>query len=52
MYLTLIKNVIPAKAGIQSRRRHRLPWIPAFAGMTGINVYLTPINAMTPINAN
>jgi hypothetical protein len=27
--------VIPAKAGIQSPKRHaRSPWIPAFAGMT------------------
>ncbi len=26
--------VIPAKAGIQGRRLRRLPWIPAFAGMT------------------
>ena len=26
--------VIPAKAGIQARGFRRLPWIPAFAGMT------------------
>jgi hypothetical protein len=26
--------VIPAKAGIQGRKIRRLPWIPAFAGMT------------------
>jgi hypothetical protein len=26
--------VIPAKAGIQGRKTRRLPWIPAFAGMT------------------
>ena len=30
------KLVIPAKAGIQGRRTiSRLPWTPAFAGVTG-----------------
>jgi N-dimethylarginine dimethylaminohydrolase len=29
--------VIPAKAGIQGPRPRRLPWIPAFAGMTEKN---------------
>src|SRR6266567_2447449 len=27
-------RVIPAKAGIQGPRHHRLPWTPAFAGVT------------------
>jgi hypothetical protein len=27
-------NVIPAKAGMQSKRRRLGNWIPAFAGMT------------------
>ena len=27
--------VIPAKAGIQDPRQQRLPWPPAFAGVTG-----------------
>jgi len=27
-------SVIPAKAGIQGHRALRLPWMPAFAGMT------------------
>src|SRR5262245_22911051 len=26
--------VTPAKAGVQGRKTRRLPWIPAFAGMT------------------
>jgi len=29
-------NVIPAKAGIQGHLGRRIPWIPAFAGMTAI----------------
>ncbi len=32
--------LIPAKAGIQSRTRNiALPWIPAFAGMSGVGVF-------------
>jgi hypothetical protein len=27
--------VIPAKAGIQGPKPQRLPWTPAFAGVTG-----------------
>jgi hypothetical protein len=28
-------TVMPAKAGIQGKRRNPRAWIPAFAGMTG-----------------
>ena len=31
-----LSSVIPAKAGIQGDKRALRPWIPAFAGMTGI----------------
>jgi hypothetical protein len=32
--LSLSFSVMPAKAGIQGKRRSLRPWIPAFAGMT------------------
>ena len=34
--------VIPAKAGIQGHRSRLLPWIPAFAGITGREGALSP----------
>jgi hypothetical protein len=34
MLLSPTQGVIPAKAGIQGHRFRRLPWLPAFAGMT------------------
>src|SRR5579883_1105176 len=37
LFLPLLAAVIPAKAGIQGRGAHRLPWVPAFAGTTTNN---------------
>jgi hypothetical protein len=43
----LFPVVIPAKAGIQGRKIRRLPWIPAFAGMTEERARI-PTNGLLP----
>jgi hypothetical protein len=37
---TLSIPVIPAKAGIQSHKCGRCPWVPAFAGMTETEIVI------------
>src|SRR5690349_17674138 len=37
---TVLHAVIPAKAGIQGCRARRLPWVPAFAGTTGMGRFI------------
>ena len=53
MYYGTILFVAPAKAGVQGRETERLPWIPAFAGMTrltgiAIGQAATGLGARTP----
>ena len=41
------QTVIPAKAGIQGHTPRPLPWIPAFAGMTGMALRQPPAGKLT-----